>query len=95
MEKEKNKNKNKNISDTDNYRKRFNNMDNMVFEYVKILHEYLLHITLHMKIKEKKHYIFILKRGYDLLKNLFLTLIYYTNNLELVAFHLRKSYLIY
>ena len=58
MEKEKNKNKNKNISDTDNYRKRFNNMDNMVFEYVKILHEYLLHITLHMKIKEKTLYFY-------------------------------------
>jgi hypothetical protein len=91
MEKE----KNRNITNPDNYKKVFKNTDNMVFEYVKIMHEYLSHIMTYMKIKDKKHYMFILKRGYDLLKNIFLTLIYYTNNLELVSFHLRKSYLYY
>lgn len=91
MEKE----KNRDIMNKNNYKKTLKNTDNIIFEYVKILHEYAMHIMSHMKIKDEKHYIFILKRGYDLLKNIFLVLIYYTNNIELVAFHLRKSYLYY
>lgn len=91
MEKE----KNRDIMNKNNYKKTLKNTDTIIFEYVKILHEYAMHIMSHMKIKDEKHYIFILKRGYDLLKNIFLLLIYYTNNIELVAFHLRKSYLYY
>ena len=49
MEKE----KNRNITNPDNYKKVFKNTDNMVFEYVKIMHEYLSHIMTYMKIKDK------------------------------------------
>ena len=67
----------------------------VTFEYVKILHEYLEHITNNMIIKDEEHYLFIINRGYDLLKNIFFILMLYTKNINLVSFHLRKSYLYY
>lgn len=87
--------KTKNLLNKEVYKKKMLNIDNILFEYVKILHEYLTHITNNIIIKDEEHYLFILDRGYDLLKNIFLMLMLYTKNMELVSYHLRKSYLYY
>lgn len=87
--------KNRNIMNKNNYNSTMKNDSVIIFEYVKILHEYLSHIIDQKKIKNDIHYLFILNRGYSLLRNIFLLMILYTNNLDLVSFHLRKSYLYY
>ena len=84
-----------NLMNKELYKKHIINYDIIAFEYVKILHEYLSHITKNINIKNIIHSKFIVNRGYDLLKNVFLTLILYTKNIDLVSFHLRKSYLYY
>jgi hypothetical protein len=84
-----------NLMNKDIYKNHILKTDSVIFEYVKILHEYLTHITKNINIKNMIHNKFIINRGYDLLKNIFLTLLLYTKNLELVSFHLRKSYLYY
>tara|TARA_B110000261_G_scaffold112293_3_gene125470 strand:- start:1134 stop:1934 length:801 start_codon:yes stop_codon:yes gene_type:complete len=87
--------KTKNLLNKEIYNKKISNTKTITFEYVKILHEYLEHITNNMVIKDEEHYLFIINRGYDLLKNIFLILMLYTKNINLVSFHLRKSYLYY
>ena len=83
------------IMNKNNYNKYLKDIDNIAFEYVKILHEYLTHITKTINITSEKHYRYIILRGYDLLKNVFLFLMFYTKNVTLVCHHLRKSYLYY
>ena len=87
--------KNRNIMNKNNYNTKIINDNVIIFEYVKILHEYLSHMVEQKKIKNDTHYLFILTRGYSMLRNILLMMILYTNNIELVSFHLRKSYLYY
>ena len=84
-----------NLMNKELYKNKITDNETVIFEYVKILHEYLSHITKNININSMVHNNFIINRGYDLLKNIFLTLILYTKNLELSCFHLRKSYLYY
>lgn len=84
-----------NLMNKELYKNKITDDETVIFEYVKILHEYLSHITKNININSMVHNNFIINRGYDLLKNIFLTLILYTKNLELSCFHLRKSYLYY
>ena len=86
---------NKILLNKKNYKTDLDDVNSIVFEYVKILHEYLTHITKMIEIKESCHYKYIILRGYDLLKNVFLFLMFYTKNVDLVNHHLRKSYLYY
>ncbi len=79
----------------DLYKKKLLKSNKVIFEYIKILDEYLSHITKSINILDSVHNKFIIDRGYDLLKNIFLILILYTKNIDLVSYHLRKSYLYY
>lgn len=90
-----NLNSNKALLNKKCYKNKLEDVNTIIFEYVKILHEYLTHITKMIEIKEYNHYRYIILRGYDLLKNVFLFLMFYTKNTELVNHHLRKSYLYY
>ena len=76
-----------------------NNLDNhyeeIVLHYFNIIKEYLFHAGENIIINDYKYYIFIIKRGLDCLKHIFNMLLLYTNNLELVVFHCKKSYLYY
>ena len=83
------------IVNKDNYYNDIENIDMLTFEYVKILHEYLVHVTKSIEIKNANHYRYIILRGYDLLKNVFFFLNFYTKNKDLTCHHLRKSYLYY
>ena len=86
---------NKNILNVDNYNMNIDNTSAILKEYNILLNEYLSHIVKHLIIKDNVHYSFVIMRGFDLFKNIFVMLIHYTKNLELVAHHLRKSYLYY
>lgn len=88
-------NKNKNILNVDNYNNVLDNKNHILKEYNILLNEYLLHIVKQLVIKDNIHYLFVLNRGFDLFKNIFIMLLHYTKNLELVVHHLRKSYLYY
>ena len=87
--------KQKVISNKANYRKSITNYNIVILEYIKVLHQYLIHITKNTIIEDKTNYYYIVSRGYDLLKNVFLNLILYTKNLDLSLYHLKKSYLYY
>ena len=87
--------KTKNLLNKEIYNKKMSDTRMVTFEKIKELQEYLEHITNNMIIKDEEHYLFIINRGYDLLKNIFLILMLYTKNINLVSFHLRKSYLYY
>ena len=90
-----NSEKNLIIMNKNNYNTELSSIDSLTFEYVKILHEYLMHVTKTIEIKEENHYRYIVLRGYDLLKNVFMMLMFYTKNKDLVCHHMRKSYLYY
>ena len=59
------------IMNKENYNSDIENVNLLTFEYVKILHEYLMMLQKSIEIKETNHYRYILLRGYDLLKNVF------------------------
>ena len=86
---------NKNILNTDNYKKQVDDKKFILFEYNKLLNEYISHIIKHLVINDNTHYLFVIQRGFDLFKNIFTMLLHYTKNLELAVHHLRKSYLYY
>lgn len=86
--------KNNNLLNIVNYNKELNNKD-IIFHFNNIINEFLLHIVNQLVIKDNIHYKFILERGLDLLKNIFVMLLYYTKNIDLVNHHMRKSYLYY
>jgi len=86
--------KNNNLLNIVNYNKVLKEKD-IIFHFNNIINEFLLHMINQLVIKDNVHYKFILERGIDLLKNIFVMLLYYTKNLELVVHHLRKSYLYY
>ena len=69
--------------------------ENIVNEYFNIVKEYLFHAGENIIISNYTYYIFIIKRGLDCLKHIFNMLLLYTNNLELVVYHCKKSYLYY
>ena len=70
-------------------------VDNILNEYFNIVKEYLFHAGENIIISNYTYYIFIIKRGLDCLKHIFNMLLLYTNNLELVVYHSKKSYLYY
>ena len=75
---------NKNILNVNNYNTELDNEDQILKEYNLLLNEYLMHITKQLIIKDNIHYLFVINRGYDLLKNIFVMLLHYSKNLELV-----------
>ena len=86
---------NKNILDVNNYNTDLNNEDIILKEYNILLNEYLSHIIKQLIIKDNIHYLFVINSGFDLFKNIFVMLLHYSKNLDLVIHHLRKSYLYY
>lgn len=72
-----------------------NNEEEIVLNYFNIIKEYLFHAGENIIVSDYTYYIFIIKRGLDCLKHIFNMLLLYTNNLELVVHHCKKSYLYY
>lgn len=72
-----------------------NNEEELVLNYFNIIKEYLFHAGENIIVPDYTYYIFIIKRGLDCLKHIFNILLLYTNNLDLVVHHCKKSYLYY
>jgi len=72
-----------------------NNEEEIVLNYFNIIKEYLFHAGENIIVPDYTYYIFIIKRGLDCLKHIFNILLLYTNNLDLVVHHCKKSYLYY
>ena len=72
-----------------------NEPSEILLQYFNIVKEYLFHAGENIIISDYTYYIFIIKRGLDCLKHIFNMLLLYTNNLDLVVFHCKKSYLYY
>ena len=72
-----------------------NDPEEIVLNYFNILKEYLFHAGENIIMQDYSYYIFIVKRGLDCIKHIFNMLLLYTNNLELVVYHCKKSYLYY
>ena len=72
-----------------------NNEEEIVLNYFNILKEYLFHAGENVIVQNYTYYIFIIKRGLDCIKHIFNILLLYTNNLDLVVYHCKKSYLYY
>ena len=65
-------------------------------EYWSIIKDYLKFLIDNIKIKDKKeHFYFIFKRGLDTFKHILNLLLIYTKNINLIVYHLKKSYLYY
>ena len=59
------------------------------------MNEYLFHITDNILIQNIDYYIFIIIRGFNMLKHIFNVLLLYTKNLSLSIHHCKKAYLFY
>ena len=85
-----------NILSESNYNKQLlNEPEEIVLNYFNILKEYLFHAGENIVMQDYSYYIFIVKRGLDCIKHIFNMLLLYTNNLDLVIYHCKKSYLYY
>ena len=72
-----------------------NEPSEILLQYFNIVKEYLYHAGENIIISDYTYYIFIIKRGLTCLKHIFNVLLLYTNNLDLVVYHCKKSYLYY
>ena len=67
----------------------------IIYTYISIISEYLLHISENIVVQDKKYFCFIVKRGLETLRHVFNILLLYTKNLDLTIYHTKKSYLFY
>lgn len=90
-------NKLDNLYDIKNYEKRIylKSSYSYVSRFVDLLNEYLLHSYENIKIRDKHLYNFVLIRGIDTLRHIFLYLLMYTRNINLTYHHCNKAYLYY
>ena len=85
-----------NILSESNYNQQLlNDPEEIILNYFNILKEYLFHAGENIIMQDYSYYIFIVKRGLDCIKHIFNMLLLYTNNLDLVVYHCKKSYLYY
>lgn len=67
----------------------------LVFTYINIISEYLLHISENIVVQDKQYFCFVVKRGLETIKHVFNILLLYTKNLDLTIYHAKKAYLFY
>ena len=80
----------------DNYNPNITNtLQEIVTKFSDIVIEYMRFISEKIKIKNKKHYIFIFERGIETLLHVFTMIFYYTKNLELTGYHSQKAFYFY
>jgi hypothetical protein len=90
-------NKLDNLYDTKNYEKRIHLKSSYTYvsKFVDLLNEYLLHGSENIKMGDTHLYNFVLIRGIDTLRHIFLYLLMYTRNINLTYHHCSKAYLYY
>jgi hypothetical protein len=84
------------LYNTDNYKTNITNtLQEIITKFSDIVIEYMRFISEKIKIKNKKHYIFIFERGIETLMHVFTMIFYYTKNLELTVYHSQKAFYFY
>ena len=84
------------ITNSDNYKEIINyNVENILEKYLGIITEYFKHLE-ECKFDIYNHYYkYIITNGVNCINNIFIILLLYTNNIELVLFHTQKSFIYY
>ena len=84
------------LYNTDNYKTNITNtLQEIITKFSDIVIEYMRFISEKIKIKNKKHYVFIFERGIETLLHVFTMIFYYTKNLELTGYHCQKAFYFY
>jgi hypothetical protein len=84
------------LYNTNNYKPYItNSLQEIITKFSDIIIEYMRFISEKIKIKNKKHYIFIFERGIETLMHVFTMIFYYTKNLELTVYHSQKAFYFY
>jgi len=84
------------IFDIKNYNKTLSvKTEHILIKFRELINGYLFHITENIIVQNIEYYLFILLRGLNTIKHIFNTLLLYTKNLDLTAYHTKKAYLFY
>lgn len=85
------------IKNIKNYKKRLylKNIQIYANEYIKLMSDFLGYSSENMHIQNKQYYLFIIKRGLETFSHVFLFLLMYTKNIDLVSYHCKKSFFYY
>ena len=90
-------NNNNNIFNVDNYNNNSSEIknSNIVILFTNLINDFILYFIENIEVKGTEYYNYILIRGIESMKHIFNLLFIYTQNLELIIHHLKKSYLYY
>ena len=91
-----NKDTNFSLQNINNYNKKIDCKSNEIIEiYSKIIIEYLKYIIKTITIKNNKISKFIISRGLNTITHVFIHLLYYTKNVDILHFHCEKAFYFY
>lgn len=84
------------LHETEHFNKELSVTPNTVMiKYTELLSEYTKFIIENIKIKNQNYSKFIIIRGLDTITHVFMTILYYTKNLDMTYFHCQKSFYFY
>jgi len=85
------------IDNMENYNKKIKLIDVTSYsnKIIKLLIDFLQYTGENIHIQNREFYLFIIKRGLETLRHVFLFLLMYTKNIDLTLFHCRKSFFYY
>ena len=91
-----NKDTNFSLQNINNYNKKIDCKSNEIIDiYSKIIIEYLKYIIKTITIKNNKISKFIISRGLNTITHVFIHLLYYTKNVDILHFHCEKAFYFY
>ena len=84
------------LSNVSNYKLNIvNSAPEILKNFVSALIEYMRFIAEKITMKNKPYYRFIFQKGIEMLIHIFSIIFYYTKNMELSIYHMKKSYYFY
>jgi|SaaInlStandDraft_6_1057023.scaffolds.fasta_scaffold00388_12 hypothetical protein len=87
---------NKSINSIDNYKQTLIETNDIVIDkYLDIIHEYIMFAISNIHIQKHNYFKYIINKGLETIQYVFLMLLLYTKNLELVHYHCSKAFYYY
>jgi hypothetical protein len=85
---------NNNLYNESNYNSELDNNDKQLYfsKFIEIINNYIHYVIKHINIHNKLYFKFIIIKGIENLKHIFMLLLTYTKNIDLVIQHCQKSY---
>jgi hypothetical protein len=91
-----NENTNFLLSNVSNYKAYIDvSVEEILQSFVNVIIEYMRFISEKITMKNKPYYRFIFERGIETLINIFSLIFYYTKNLDISIYHMKKAYYFY